>query len=194
METAQSQVKKKRTYTPEQIERKRIATREYQRRHRENNHAQYLEERRKWRAAHREQVYAANRAWALANPDKVNQYHKRARTKNKESYSESAKKWQAKHPEAKKLFCAARRAKIKSIGGTFTEAEWLEMKSKYGNVCLACGHKKKLTIDHVVPIDTGGEHCAANIQPLCLSCNSAKSNKTIDYRENTCAQLSQSNG
>jgi 5-methylcytosine-specific restriction endonuclease McrA len=31
------------------------------------------------------------------------------------------------------------------------------------------------TIDHIVPFVLGGDHSRANVQTLCLSCNSSKS-------------------
>lgn len=49
-------------------------------------------------------------------------------------------------------------------------------------VCLCCGSSEKLSIDHVIPVNKGGENTIENLQTLCLSCNSRKSDKIIDYR------------
>jgi len=51
-----------------------------------------------------------------------------------------------------------------------------------GNKCLKCGSNKKLTVDHIVPINKGGENKLFNLQTLCKSCNSWKGTKIIDYR------------
>lgn len=171
-----------RQYTDAQKARRREANRAYAKRRREANRERHREERRQYRARHRAEVYARNREWAKANPGKVREYHRSSRRKNPESYHATALRWRAKHPTARALFCAARRAKKAAAGGTFTEAEWVAMKRLYGDCCLCCGKRRKLTIDHIVPIDKGGRHSAENIQPLCLSCNSGKCNKTIDYR------------
>lgn len=48
--------------------------------------------------------------------------------------------------------------------------------------CLSCGTKKKLSIDHINPINKGGENKLSNLQTLCKSCNSKKSDKYKDYR------------
>lgn len=54
--------------------------------------------------------------------------------------------------------------------------------NKYGAACLRCGSTEKLSIDHVVPVAKGGENHVKNLQPLCKSCNSRKSDQIIDYR------------
>lgn len=51
-----------------------------------------------------------------------------------------------------------------------------------GNICLKCGINSNLQIDHIVPISKGGENKLSNLQTLCQSCNSSKSNKFKDYR------------
>lgn len=52
----------------------------------------------------------------------------------------------------------------------------------YGKQCLCCGSTKKIALDHVVSIKNGGENSIDNLQPLCMSCNSSKGYRTIDYR------------
>jgi len=52
----------------------------------------------------------------------------------------------------------------------------------YGRKCLCCGSTENITIDHVVSVKNGGVNEIENMQPLCKSCNSRKSTKTIDYR------------
>lgn len=54
---------------------------------------------------------------------------------------------------------------------------------KYGRKCLACGSTKNICIDHVIPVDKGGENDILNYQPLCKSCNSRKGTNTTDYRK-----------
>lgn len=67
----------------------------------------------------------------------------------------------------------------------FTNAEWEDLKARYGYKCLNCWRREphiKLTIDHVVPLQLGGSGAISNIQPLCGSCNSSKGTNTYDYR------------
>jgi hypothetical protein len=46
-----------------------------------------------------------------------------------------------------------------------------------GKICKHCGVSKNLTLDHIFPVSKGGEDTMKNIQVLCRSCNSKKSNK-----------------
>jgi len=50
--------------------------------------------------------------------------------------------------------------------------------------CLACGIQKSLRCDHVVPESKGGSMSIENMQTLCVSCNTKKGTKVIDYRTN----------
>ncbi len=44
-----------------------------------------------------------------------------------------------------------------------------------GYQCLECGSAVDLTIDHIHPVAWGGTNDASNLQTLCRSCNSVKS-------------------
>lgn len=56
----------------------------------------------------------------------------------------------------------------------------------HGRACLCCGSTEKISIDHVIPVNKGGENCISNYQPLCVPCNSRKSDRIIDYRKEVC--------
>lgn len=43
--------------------------------------------------------------------------------------------------------------------------------------CVSCESINDLSIDHVIPISKGGNNIKSNVQILCKSCNSKKSNK-----------------
>lgn len=49
--------------------------------------------------------------------------------------------------------------------------------------CLKCGAVEYLTIDHIVPVSSGGSNHHANLQCLCRKCNSIKGDYPEDYRE-----------
>ena len=112
--------------------------------------------------------------------------HEIYREKNKEALKSYNRKWKKENKEKVANQAHRRRArKINaSANGNFTEKQWKALIKKTGNKCLCCeksGDAIKLTIDHIVPISKGGENNIDNIQPLCLSCNASKGDKTINY-------------
>lgn len=74
-----------------------------------------------------------------------------------------------------------RRARLAG-GGSFTRDEWLMMCEQYNHRCVCCGKRRKLTVDHIVPISRGGRNTIDNLQPLCMPCNRRKRANAIDYR------------
>jgi len=74
------------------------------------------------------------------------------------------------------------RASKVAAEGSHTTAEWESLCAQYNHRCLACGQKRPLCEDHIVPLVKGGTDDISNIQPLCRPCNSAKGTQTIDYR------------
>jgi len=49
--------------------------------------------------------------------------------------------------------------------------------SRDGEKCFYCESTKRLTVDHVIPINHGGSDCAANLITSCHSCNSKKNGR-----------------
>ena len=45
--------------------------------------------------------------------------------------------------------------------------------------CVYCGESGKLTLDHVVPVASGGCNSHTNLVTSCLTCNSSKGKKSI---------------
>lgn len=43
--------------------------------------------------------------------------------------------------------------------------------------CVLCGSRRRLSIDHVVPISKGGANDVANYQTMCTRCNAKKGNR-----------------
>jgi 5-methylcytosine-specific restriction endonuclease McrA len=95
-------------------------------------------------------------------------------------------RWAQANPQRAALISRLKKQRRRAAG-VLTAAEWHQILARYGHRCLACGSGGPLTIDHIVPVSKGGANTAANVQPLCGSCNSAKSTKTIDYRPSMAA-------
>lgn len=137
--------------------------------------------------------------WRLENPERHKRYQRqwyRKKRKDKnfmERARENSFLWRKNNPHSartryrnnptkSKIAVHKRRVRILGNGGSFTEVQWKALCNKYHNICLCCRRRRRLTIDHVIPITKGGTNCITNIQPLCKSCNSSKNNKIADYR------------
>ncbi|MFJ4926840.1 HNH endonuclease [Streptomyces sp. NPDC088736] len=92
-----------------------------------------------------------------------------------------ALQWARDNPERAALTSRLKKHRRRAAG-VLTATEWHEIQARYGHRCLACGTDGPLTIDHIVPVSRGGTNTAANVQPLCSTCNTSKGTKTIDYR------------
>lgn len=75
------------------------------------------------------------------------------------------------------------RAISRAAPGSHSVAQWRTLLILCGPYCLRCGELcPNPSVDHVVsPLD-GGTHYIANIQPLCVRCNSRKNRHSVDYR------------
>lgn len=51
---------------------------------------------------------------------------------------------------------------------------------KRGFRCYYCGSDDKLSIDHVIPVATGGKDNINNLVPACQPCNSTKGDRSLE--------------
>lgn len=139
-----------------------------------------------WKKRNAEHIRAVYYAWKSNNHERVLAISRRSKHKsyreNPEPQRERSSAWKRENPEKVKAQAQKRLSLKHGCGGAFTGKEWLLLCEFYSHICLCCKLVKNLTADHVVPLSKGGSNNIENIQPLCLSCNSHKATKTIDYR------------
>jgi hypothetical protein len=116
------------------------------------------------------------------NAKKINKRHSKNYYKKKKYYQEKHKEWYFANPGYSQHRAIRRRALERKAEGSYTQEEFETLCQRYGNICLCCGKRKKLSVDHIVPLSKGGKNSIDNIQPLCITCNKKKATKTIDYR------------
>ena len=109
------------------------------------------------------------------------QYDMERQARDGDRLREQSRQWARTHRDAVRRY-SDRYKSMLLVSGNLTGREWMAILKKYGGICLRCGSSERLTRDHVLPISMGGTTTAANIQPLCRSCNSSKNAKYIDYR------------
>jgi 5-methylcytosine-specific restriction endonuclease McrA len=148
-------------------------------RHQRNRHKRIDEMTEDARERERER----NRKRRAENPEGARARHRKWESANREWNRQRINEWMRSHPEERARYEHARRSRKSASGGSYTVAEWKGLVAHYGNKCLCCGRSDvALTVDHVVPVSKGGTSNIDNLQPLCLSCNSKKQDKIIDYR------------
>lgn len=57
-----------------------------------------------------------------------------------------------------------------------------QVKRRDGNMCLCCGERRGLQIDHIIPIYKGGTNDLDNLQTLCKTCNTHKGISEMRFR------------
>jgi 5-methylcytosine-specific restriction endonuclease McrA len=151
---------------------------EYHKKHKE----QEKEYRHKYYIDNKETRSEYFKKWRSENVEKEALRHRKYRQENNENILIKRKEYLKEHPEKLKEFNHNRRARKANAIGQFKSQEWLELCEKYNNKCACCGKEGNLTVDHIIPLSSGGTNYIENIQPLCSVCNSIKATKTIDYR------------
>lgn len=77
-----------------------------------------------------------------------------------------------------RAMCAKRRAL--KLGVTVEPVNESAIYEKFDNMCVYCGSREDLGLDHVVALTRGGKHSMDNLVVACRSCNSSKGNSRLD--------------
>lgn len=137
--------------------------RERRRKYREENYYTIRSREIAYQNAHKEQSSARSKKWQIDNPEKVKEAQKHYYERNRERCL---------------LRAFRRRMKYKENGG-FTKEQIETLLEAQGYRCMYCGIniKHRPTIDHHIPISSGGGNEITNIVMACKFCNSSKGNK-----------------
>ncbi len=148
---------------------------------REQNLADHAERQREYRKRFPEQTKASMLAWHNKHPDYERVRSKR-RYANDPSYrariKANAVRFANAHPEYYRAAAKLRRARICRVECTLTMEQSRELFEEYAGLCVYC-FDQATTLDHVIPIVSGGAHSKDNLVPCCKSCNSKKGTKPL---------------
>jgi len=96
------------------------------------------------------------------NKEKINEksrkYHKINYSNTKIKRKKYFQKYRKSNSDKIRIWSINRRAKKSKAEGTLTQHEWQSICKYYNYKCLCCKQKKKLTIDHIVPLNKNGTH------------------------------------
>jgi len=156
-----------------------------------NNYIEHREERLSYAAQYvkdnKEMLSKKRRKYYLDHVEEYAEKHSKRYAIKRDEYIDRVKRWRRDNPDKLRSNARAwshrRRARLVNASGSYSVSKFEELCDRANNCCLCCGKKTTLTIDHVIPLSRGGSNDIGNIQPLCLSCNCKKSDKTVDYRE-----------
>jgi hypothetical protein len=119
-----------------------------------------------------------HRVWAKENRDIVRKNWSKWHENNREHWNQYQSDRSKKNPEQKNLYTRARYALKKNSAGSHTVSQLKEIRARQNNKCNYCGSDAtKGHIDHIIPLTRCGTNYASNLQLLCVSCNTSKSNK-----------------
>jgi 5-methylcytosine-specific restriction endonuclease McrA len=59
----------------------------------------------------------------------------------------------------------------------YSPTQLLTRFAEFGNECVYCESKERISIDHFIPVSKFGADCLENIVPACVRCNSSKNNR-----------------
>lgn len=139
---------------------------------REDNKEHYLDYHKNYRTEHAEQVSAVKADW-----------YKRNKIRIKPRMLATSKAWKENNPEKVRLQKRAsqsrRKATIRHVGGTYTEADvMLQLKGQNGK-CWWCSKSivGAYHVDHRIALSRGGTNWPSNICISCPDCNQSKYDK-----------------
>ena len=164
-------------------------------RYREANREKDLDRKKQWYEANKEQ----QKQYREANRNKIAEYKKQYREANKEKLTEQRKQRyqdnKEKELERNKQYRQTpqgqvvlfnghqrRRTKEEQQGTGITKDQWLELMSFFDWKCAYSGEtlsKDTRSIDHIVPLNSGGDNMIWNCVPMTRSLNSSKNSKDM---------------
>jgi 5-methylcytosine-specific restriction endonuclease McrA len=136
-------------------------------------------------AKHREKRLADNRVWVEHNRAKRRTYMLANCAATKTHRRETHKAWMKKHPEFRAAYGVRRRAmKVQADVGDKRVIPLIKAwRKKPSFVCYYCKirfPRKKLHIDHIIPLSKDGKHTVENLCKSCESCNCSKHDHLLE--------------
>ncbi len=142
-----------------------------------------LKKQKKYHLNNKEKRAESGRQWYLKNKEAIAVYNQKYHKKNKEALNKKQKVYlrtdkgraSKARTSSKRYWADPEYYRKKSVAKH--HGVTLEFIASLEQACQLCGTKEKLTIDHMHPVSHGGKGVKGNLQILCGSCNSWKSDR-----------------
>ncbi len=139
--------------------------------------AEHAEEIVAYCAEHAEEIAARSRAYRAQHVDGVSAYGRVYRAGHADEIAARMREWRQANPEKKAAYKHRRRALQRAA--TVEDFDIVAVWERDSRTCVYCGATESLSIDHVVPLFSGGTHSPDNLCVACVSCNSSKGVKQL---------------
>lgn len=178
-ELTQEEKEKRRKYREKYNKENKDKIKEYNDWYRETHKEEIKEAKKKYRENNKEKIRETQRKNYLSHRDERLIYQKEYRETHKEKISERNKKYHQENPHIKFNNSNKRRSKFELQGRGITKEQWYEMMNFFDWKCAYSGEyiggdSEFRTIDHIVPIDSGGLNEPWNCVPCFSSYNFSK--------------------
>lgn len=154
---------------------------------------------RDWRRRNPEVEKARTDAWIKANPEIKQAQRDRWEAKNRErmrphrARKQAARRaadregaralaasWRERNRAKCQAYREARRAlRANAPGRGVTGRQWAEVRGATVGICEYCSQPGRMTMDHIVPLVSGGAHDVDNVAVACRRCNQSKGRKAL---------------
>lgn len=135
---------------------------------------------KKYRQANKDKIKEYQQEYRKDNKEYFKKYEQANKDKRREYFKAYGKEYR-KTPQGQVAYFnghCKRRAREQSQGRGITKEQWLEMMNYFNWQCAYSGirisKQEDRSIDHIVPVDKGGEHEIWNVVPMYLPYNKRK--------------------
>ena len=153
---------------------------EYNKQSYEDNKDKMLERKKQYYENNKDKI----KQYRENNKDKILEYHKQYYEDNKDKILEYSKQYYATLQGQVVAFNkqCRRRSREQNQGNGINKERWLECMKFFGFRCAYSGQilsKDTRSLDHIEPLNKGGEHEIWNIVPMYRPYNSSKNDKDL---------------
>lgn len=94
-------------------------------------------------------------------------------------HSRERRRWRKQIRSTRQTARHRERAIRNGVASTLTDTEWAVTLDAFGERCAYCGEHGPCTVDHIIPMASGGANTKENVVPACAACNGSKGDRDL---------------